>query len=554
MRKLFRESLNPREALAIDPKALSLSFLFGGAKENETLDSGITVVSISGPLEHHSGCMWDSYDEILARVEEAFADNETKAVVLHIDSPGGDAAGATEANKQIRKLRRKYDKPIYSYANELMCSAAYSLGCAADEVWLPDTAAVGSVGVIAALLDKTKANKKAGLQIELITTGRRKADSHDDRALTDDIRSSIQQRIDHLGLHFFTVVAKSRGTSVAAIQALQAGVFMGKSAVKAGLADGVAGWYGFLDVIGKSIGFTGEPGKSKVATNPNDENKQENGMRTSLLKLTKAKSDALAAFVTANSDKKVKASERSKLFTAYEEAAEALAKMKYSKTSTTTEKEERSGDDEDKEEEEEKAEEEEEDDDDTEASSDDDSDTDDEDEDKDEDEKAVAASVDAKSTDRLLSLAKSVTGKSDINEIFGALEGMKASKAAAKSNDKRLAKLEADGIATRVDAMLSRATKDGKVTPATVASLREQGIKDEGWLKGYLSALPKVVKSEAQPDLGAPSQTLGAQGLNADQQKMLLQASQGVGTTFDEFTKSVADTIQKKAATNGQRY
>jgi hypothetical protein len=355
-------------------------------------------------------------------------------------------------------------------------------------------------------------------------------------------------------LHFFTVVAKSRGTSVAAIQALQAGVFMGKSAVKAGLADGVAGWYGFLDVVGKSIGFTGEPGKSKVATDPNDENKQENGMRTSLLKLTKAKSDALAAFVTANSDKKVKASERSKLFTAYEEAAEALAKMKYSKTSTTTEKEERSGDDEDKEEEEEKAEEEEEDDDDTEASSDDDSDTDDEDEDKDEDEKAAAASVDAKSTDRLLSLAKSVTGKSDINEIFGALEGMKASKAAAKSNDKRLAKLEADGIATRVDTMLSRATKDGRVTPATVASLREQGIKDEGWLKGYLSALPKVVKSEAQPDLGAPSQTLGAQGLNADQQKMLLQASQGVGTTFDEFTKSVSDTIQKKAATNGQRY
>lgn len=185
-----------------------------------------------------------------------------RAVVLLIDSPGGEAAGATYAHRKLKKLRKKYDVPIYAYANETCASAAYEIACAADEIWLPDTGTVGSIGVIATMFDRTEQNKKIGLNIELVTSGERKADGHADRPITDDIRARMQARVYKLANVFWSVVAESRGTNVKSVAALEAGVFTGQDAVDVGIADGVAGWDRFLRLVRNALDaqdqFTGD--------------------------------------------------------------------------------------------------------------------------------------------------------------------------------------------------------------------------------------------------------------------------------------------------------
>lgn len=176
-----------------------------------------------------------------------------RAVVLCIDSPGGEAAGSAYAHRKLRKLRKQYNIPLYAYANETACSAAYALACAADEIWLPDTGTVGSIGVIATLFDRTSQNRKLGLNVELITSGEQKSDGHADRPITDDIRERMQTRVMDLATVFWRIVAKSRGTSAKAVSELEAGVFTGQKAVDVGIADGVAGYDKFIRIVSRSI-------------------------------------------------------------------------------------------------------------------------------------------------------------------------------------------------------------------------------------------------------------------------------------------------------------
>lgn len=558
-KRKFRTHYNPAEALAINPSALNLTFLLGGVKENELLLDCISVVYASGPLEHHESVMFDSYESIVERIEEAFADDDSKAVVLCLDSPGGDASGATEANKRIRELRKNSDKPIFAYSNEQMYSAAYSLGSACDEIWLPGTGGVGSVGVICAIADKTQANKKAGLLIELITTGKRKADSQEDRVLTDDIRNTIQARVNHLGKHFFSVVAKGRGMSPKAVEALQAGVFLGKEAVKVGLADGVAGWYSFLNMVAASVGHTETAVKPKATTDnvPQNTDKENASMRASILKLTKAKTKALDAFNAAAKDKKATDEDKQKLLVKFEAAVSALAaeqaKTKYKKTEKT-ETEETDDEDDDEEEEEEDDEEEEEDDD-------DDTDDEDDDDDEEEDEKSstskAIASIRSKSSgtaERLFSACAKLTGTKNVSKMLGALTGLQASKKANAKQEKRLAKLEQSNRKDSVDSIINAAIQARKIAPMTnpsTVALHQQGMQNPKWLKGYLTALPSMVRASEEisiPDLGGVAPTLGEMGLNADQQKILQQAANGVTETFDEFAAKVAGKIKGAVA------
>jgi hypothetical protein len=279
--RAFRSEARPGEVLAIRPEAFFDLFSFWGPKPNTFTEDGITIVHIDGPLEHHASWCWDSYEAIVDRIEcamtgkdkveahrhehynqwtdewddgtEPIDETPARAVVLCIDSPGGEAAGSIWCHRRIRAMRKKYDVPIYAYANECAASAAYAIASACDEIWLPDTGLVGSIGVIATLYSRLEMNRKMGLQIELVISGDEKADGHADRPITDPVRDRMLDRVMHLARIFWACVAKARGTSPKAIQSLQAAVFYGTDAVSVGIADGVMGWNSWLRMIGRTV-------------------------------------------------------------------------------------------------------------------------------------------------------------------------------------------------------------------------------------------------------------------------------------------------------------
>ena len=202
-------------------------------------EAGVAVIEISGPLvARPSGwCSPLSYSEIAAAFAGAVADSNIRAIVLRIDSGGGEASGCFDLADQIHAARGP--KPITAVVDDRACSAAYALASACDEVVVSRTACVGSVGVVAYHEDRSAADRAAGVNIEYIYAGAHKIDGNPHGPLTDQAREAVQTEVSRLYGMFVETVARNRGMSTEAVQATEAGVYFGADAVAAGLADRV---------------------------------------------------------------------------------------------------------------------------------------------------------------------------------------------------------------------------------------------------------------------------------------------------------------------------
>ncbi len=298
MRAVFREHPNGAECLALNrwmfsglgppgewstvrPGAFGLAFdvprcgvsfrseegesPWGDPLPSSIIEPGISVLDLRGPIEHHSGWYWNSYEDLTREIEKSCAHKDVAKTILRVDSPGGVCAGMPEAHTEIRRIVKKYGKDVIAYVDGGMaCSAAYHIASACSEIWISAGAVVGSVGVILCTIDETEALEKAGLRIRYVVTGKRKADLHPGSPVTDEVLRVAQARVDYSGRLFFDAVAAARGLTAAKVEGYQAGVFCGTAAVAAKLADGVAAWPKFLSLVRASI----KPGAAQVATVP----------------------------------------------------------------------------------------------------------------------------------------------------------------------------------------------------------------------------------------------------------------------------------------------
>lgn len=211
----------------------------GQAQSGYRRDGQVAVVSITGPLDQRGGWWWDGYDSITRRVANALGDPQVGAVLLVIDSPGGVVAGCWEAVHALRLASKSTGKPLLVYTDEMACSAAYALSCAAEAIVVPTSGVVGSIGVIATQMSYAEALEKEGIRIAVLSSGKRKADGHPALPLSKEALDRMQARIDEYAKQFFALVAEVRPLSSANIKALEADIFVGDAAVAAKLADKV---------------------------------------------------------------------------------------------------------------------------------------------------------------------------------------------------------------------------------------------------------------------------------------------------------------------------
>ena len=241
------------EALALDPAWLArvaqggpLAFWDEDFAEPEeqnlpcTLDRGVAVYEIEGPLSQRGWYCFQGYDTIARDLEVILADARVRSVVLRINSPGGVVSGLFEGVRRMRALVEASGKPVIAYADESAYSAAYALACVADEIVLPETGGVGSVGVIGSLYSEAAALAAAGIDVRVLTSGREKADGHPEVPISDEAVARTQARITELAAIFHREVASRRGLTPEDVRALEAGVRYGAAAVASGLADRVA--------------------------------------------------------------------------------------------------------------------------------------------------------------------------------------------------------------------------------------------------------------------------------------------------------------------------
>ena len=203
---------------------------------------GIAVLPVLGTLVRRASYLGaasglTSYHDIEAMAEAAFADPEVRAVLLEIDSSGGEAGGVFDLAQHLRQLAQTSGKPLWAIADEAALSAAYAIAAAADRLWLTRTAEVGSIGVVAVHVDESVADIKAGLNYTFLHAGAHKVDGHPHAPLPAPVAADIQADIEQLHEQFIALVAGFRRVTVDAIRDTEARVYRGEAALQAGLAD-----------------------------------------------------------------------------------------------------------------------------------------------------------------------------------------------------------------------------------------------------------------------------------------------------------------------------
>jgi signal peptide peptidase SppA len=207
------------------------------------LHGNVAVIDINGPLVN-TDSFWNdlfgltSYNRIRNGLIEAASDKNVNSIVLNIDSGGGTPNGLPDVANLIRKINTAI--PVTAYTAGTMASAAYWLGSAASKVYAGPTAMVGSIGVIATLMDRTKQLEQDGITPTVIRAGSKKALANPYEPVTKEVKAEVQAQIDHLYDVFVAQVAEHRGMSSSeALKAADGQEYIGEQSVKAGLVDGI---------------------------------------------------------------------------------------------------------------------------------------------------------------------------------------------------------------------------------------------------------------------------------------------------------------------------
>ncbi|MBW1713967.1 MAG: S49 family peptidase, partial [Deltaproteobacteria bacterium] len=159
----------------------------------------------------------------------ALEDQAVKAILLDIDSPGGQVNGVADFASQVYEARKV--KPVVAYISGSGASGAYWIGSAAWKVAASPTAIIGSIGIVA-----TRPGVKPADDVDFISSVSPKKRPS---LKTASGLAQIQAEIDALGEVFVQTVAKYRGTKVKTVLENfgQGGFYIGAQAAKAGMVD-----------------------------------------------------------------------------------------------------------------------------------------------------------------------------------------------------------------------------------------------------------------------------------------------------------------------------
>jgi len=210
------------------------------------LNKGVATVPVHGVLVRRAGQIdadstrLQSYENLTRVLRSVRADRRARAILLDIDSPGGEAGGVFDFANEVRAIGR--DKPVWAVANDDALSAAYAIAAAAQRVWVTDTGAAGGVGVVALHLDQSRHDEEAGLAFNYIFKGARKVDANPHEPLSIEARVGIQGEIDRIYDKFTASVAEHRRLQPAQVRATEARVYFGGNARNEGLVDEVGNY------------------------------------------------------------------------------------------------------------------------------------------------------------------------------------------------------------------------------------------------------------------------------------------------------------------------
>ena len=198
--------------------------------------------------------------EVVEQLRKYADDSSIKAIVLHVNSPGGGAAASEEIYREVLRIRDNKKKVIVASIETVGASGAYYVSSATNKIFADDASIVGSIGVIAQWVNYEELMKWAKLKDITIKAGEFKDTGSPTRELTPAERAYLQGLIDNMHTQFIHSVATGRHMKDADVRALANGkVWTGEQALPLKLVDQIGDFRAALEDTAKSVGIKGEP-------------------------------------------------------------------------------------------------------------------------------------------------------------------------------------------------------------------------------------------------------------------------------------------------------
>jgi protease-4 len=198
--------------------------------------------------------------DVVEQLRKYGDDSSIKAIIIHVDSPGGGAAASEEIYREVLRIRDEKKKRIVASIETVGASGAYFVSSASSKIFADNASIVGSIGVIAEWYNYEELMKWAKLQQITIKAGEFKDTGSPTRPMTPEERAYMQGLIDNMHSQFIHCVAVGRKMKDDDVRTLANGkVWTGEQAIPLKLVDQIGDFRAAIEDTAKSVGIKGEP-------------------------------------------------------------------------------------------------------------------------------------------------------------------------------------------------------------------------------------------------------------------------------------------------------
>ena len=207
-------------------------------------DDEVAVIELDGVISSSGGegGLFEGYtpsvDEYIKLLDNAENDDSIKAIVLKINSPGGEVVASEKLARKVKEVSEK--KPVVAYIESIGASGAYMAAVPSDYIVAEKHSMVGSIGVIMGLSHYYGLYEKIGINTTTIKAGKYKDIGSPNRPITDEEKKMLESMTDEMYADFVKWVAENRGMDINKTYEVSEGkIYTGYQAKKAGLVDAV---------------------------------------------------------------------------------------------------------------------------------------------------------------------------------------------------------------------------------------------------------------------------------------------------------------------------
>ena len=235
---------------------VSVAFLTVDTGSTQVAGDHIAVLDIIGTISENDGYTYDQ-QYLLDSIDKMMEDDSNRALLLHIDTPGGTVYETDELYLKIMEYKAYTGRPVYAAVENYAASGGYYVACAADAIYANRNATTGSIGVIMGeFLDLSELLDNLGVGVSYVATGPNKAMGNSFEPLTAEQRAIYQEICDESFEQFISIIAQGRNMDEATVRVLADGrVYTARQAVANGMIDGIESFETTLERLTADLGY-----------------------------------------------------------------------------------------------------------------------------------------------------------------------------------------------------------------------------------------------------------------------------------------------------------